>query len=130
MRIVRRNDDLVEELHPKAFDGPEGRCVFEVGGDHHGPIKHADKWRDRFTGLEGKMMATEGGKDFEPDVPDRVANMVALADAEIEVANVRVLPRQNPEVIIGNETARRVRLNYAFEAETDLLVGQVVGRQR
>jgi hypothetical protein len=58
------------------------------------------------TCLKGVMMAPEPLQNLEPNMPSTNSDVLRIADAEVDVADIETLNVQNPKVIVRHKARR------------------------
>jgi hypothetical protein len=105
MWIMRRNCNLVNKARAQPLDGPHRSAVVWVAGDRNSVINRPDKWCNGATCLKCVATASERLQNLESDVPCTNSNMLCIANAKIDVPNLRTIDGQYAEMVKRNEAA-------------------------
>ena len=100
------NDNFFNKARAQALDGPPRRMVVRVTGNSNRAADRADEWGKGLAGMKRIMAAAERLQNLEADVSGGNSNMLRIADAEVDVADLRAAGSQDAKVVIRNKTAR------------------------
>ena len=112
---MRGNGNFINEARAQTLDGPPRRMVVRVTGNSDRAADRADERGKRLTGLKRIMAAAERLQNLEADVSGGNSNMLRIADAEVDVADLRAAGSQDAKVVIRNKAARRLAGHHTDE---------------
>lgn len=128
MQVVRGDGDFIHKGGAQMFDGAAGGMVLGIAGDDDGFVEFADEGGGGEAGLAGVTVAAIAFEDFEADVPGVHDDVLVIADAEIEVADVEAVGGDDAEMVSGDGAELVIAGFDAQETEVDLAGGQGVRR--
>jgi len=126
MGVVWWNGNLVNEVRPQPLDGPERNPVVRVARNRNAFVNRTDERSNGATSLKRESVAAKRLRDFKSDVPRAQSNMLGIADAEVDVANIHIAGSNDAEMILGNQTLRLVAGNNSNEAQPHLAERQIL----
>jgi hypothetical protein len=91
MRVMRWNWDLIHETRTEALNGADGCPIVRVTGNRDGLINGTDEGRNGPTSLKGIAVTARRLANLVSDVPGSNSNMRGIADAEIDVPDIRAI---------------------------------------
>jgi hypothetical protein len=124
MRIVRRHCDLVNEAGAQSLDGPPRCLIVRITGNDNGVINGKNEWRDGPAGLKGVTMTTKRLLNPKSNVACADSNMVRIADAKIDMTDLRAVGSHYKEFVRRHKTARRLTRHNPDKSQRHLAGGQ------
>jgi len=102
---MRWNWNLIGEARAKPLNNADRCTIVRVTSNRDRLINRADKWRNGATSLKRIAMTAKWLKNLKSDVPRTNSNMLCIADAKIDVTDIRTIRSQNAKVISRDKVA-------------------------
>src|SRR5438094_43392 len=106
MRIISRNQYLVNESRAQSLDSAPRRLVVRVTRNGDGTVKRTDEQGDGATCLERVTVTPKLLEDFKSEMSSSNSNVLRIADTKIDVAHLRAIDSQDTEMVKRDEAAR------------------------
>jgi hypothetical protein len=112
--------NFVNKTGAQSFNRPPRGQIIGIAGDSHRVVNGTHERRNGATRLERITMSAMLLANLETNVPRRNSNVFSIANAKINMANIRPVTEQYAEMVCRNEITGWVTGHYADEMQSHL----------
>lgn len=130
MRIVRGHRNFIYKRSAQTLDRAPGCKIIGVACDRGRPQDRPDQGRHGSTRLQRVTVPPKPLCDLKSDMTGANTNVLRISHPQIDEADIRPTRRQDAEMVIRNEAARRIAGHNVDESQDDLAKGEAFSRRR